>query len=70
MSMTGNSKLNEPIVQIGQKWSYTSGISDTPLLGVTIGDLFDHTIEMYPDHPALISRHQNIRLTYRELKLR
>src|SRR5947209_18900648 len=49
-------------------WSYTSGTSDTPLLGLTIGDLFDQTVEKYPDHPALISRQQNIRLSYRELQ--
>ena len=51
-----------------RRWSYTSGTSDTPLLGLTIGDLFDQTAAAYPDHPALISRHQHIRLTYRELQ--
>ncbi len=50
-------------------WSYTSGTSDTPLLGLTIGDLFDQTVEKYPDNPALISRQQNIRLSYRELQM-
>jgi fatty-acyl-CoA synthase len=50
------------------RWSYTSGTSDTPLLGFTIGDLFDRTAATYPNHPALISRHQQIRLTYRELQ--
>lgn len=49
-------------------WSYTSGTSDIPLLGLTIGDLFDQTVDTYPDQPALISRHQNIRLTYRDLQ--
>jgi len=68
MTNTEQSRLSEPIVQIGQKWSYTSGISDTPLLGLTIGDMFDLTVEKYPDHPALISCQQNIRLTYRELQ--
>ena len=51
-----------------RQWSYTNGTSDTPLLGLTIGDLFDQTAEKYPDHPALISRQQQIRLTYRELQ--
>jgi fatty-acyl-CoA synthase len=50
------------------RWSYTSGTSDTPLLGLTIGDLFDQTVERYPDHPALIARQQQIRLNYRELQ--
>ena len=48
--------------------SYTSGTSDTPLLGITIGDMFDQTAETYPDHPALIARQQNVRLSYRELQ--
>ncbi len=51
-----------------RQWSYTNGTSDTPLLGLTIGDLFDQTVEKYPDNPALISRQQQIRLTYRELQ--
>jgi fatty-acyl-CoA synthase len=50
------------------RWSYTSATSDTPLLGLTIGDMFDLTVERFPDHPALISRHQNVRLSYRELQ--
>ncbi|GHO52535.1 AMP-binding protein [Ktedonobacter robiniae] len=50
-----------------QKWSYTSGISDIPLLGLTIGDMFDQTVASYPDHLALIARAQQIRWTYREL---
>jgi fatty-acyl-CoA synthase len=35
---------------------------------MTIGDKFDQTVATYPDQPALISRSQNIRLTYRELQ--
>jgi len=68
MTETEESKLSESIAQGERRWSYTSGTSDTPLLGLTIGDLFDQTVEKYPDHPALISRHQHIRLTYRELQ--
>ena len=52
-----------------RQWSYTSATSDTPLLGMTIGDLFDQTVATYPDQPALISRQQKIRLTYRELQV-
>jgi fatty-acyl-CoA synthase len=51
-----------------RQWSYTSATSDTSLLGLTIGDLFDQIVEKYPNHPALISRQQYIRLTYRELQ--
>src|SRR3989442_14672091 len=50
------------------RWSYANGTSDVPLLGLTIGDMFDQTTEKYPDNPALISRQQHIRLTYRQLQ--
>jgi fatty-acyl-CoA synthase len=53
---------------VTRQGSYTSGTSDIPLLGMTIGDLFDQTVETYPDHLALVSRAQQIRLSYRELQ--
>jgi fatty-acyl-CoA synthase len=53
---------------VTRQGSYTSGTSDIPLLGMTIGDLFDQTAETYPDHMALISRAQQVRLNYRELQ--
>jgi fatty-acyl-CoA synthase len=49
-------------------WSYTSGTSDVPLLGLTIGDMFDQTSSRYPDNEALVSRHQGLRYTYRQLR--
>jgi fatty-acyl-CoA synthase len=49
-------------------WSYTSGTSEVPLLGLTIGDLFDRTASRYPEHEALVSRHQGLRYTYRALQ--
>lgn len=48
--------------------SYTSGISEKPLLGMTIGDKFDEIAATYPDNDALIVRHQGLRYTYRQLK--
>ena len=48
--------------------SYVSGVSDTPLLGLTIGDMFDQVVAQYPEHEALIARHQGLRLTYRLLQ--
>ncbi len=50
------------------KWSYASGTSDTPLLGMTIGDLFDQTVRRFPDHEALIVRQQGLRYTYSQLR--
>jgi fatty-acyl-CoA synthase len=49
-------------------WSYTSGTSDVSLLGLTIGDMFDRTATRYADNEALVSRHQNLRYTYRQLQ--
>ncbi|HEX6818469.1 MAG TPA: AMP-binding protein, partial [Ktedonobacterales bacterium] len=48
--------------------SYVSGTSDTPLLGMTIGEAFDRTVERFPDSDALISRHQSLRYSWRELQ--
>ena len=47
--------------------SYVSGGSTTPLLGMTIGDCFDATVNANPDRLALVVRSQGIRWTYREL---
>ncbi|MFT4566730.1 MAG: fatty-acyl-CoA synthase [Saprospiraceae bacterium] len=48
--------------------SYLCGISNEPLLGITIGDSFDQSVSEFPDHEAVVSIHQSIRLTYSELK--
>jgi fatty-acyl-CoA synthase len=50
------------------KWSYVSGASTKPLLGITIGDKFDEICDRFPANEALVSRHQNLRYTYRQLK--
>lgn len=68
MTTTQARSLAASMAQDERRWSYTSGISDTPLLGLTIGDMFDETAAKYPDNPALISRHQKIRLSYGELQ--
>src|SRR5579864_4675470 len=48
--------------------SYSSGTSPRPLIGSTIGDLFDRVADQVPDNDALISCHQGLRYTYRELR--
>ncbi|WP_404297184.1 AMP-binding protein [Halomonas sp.] len=48
--------------------SYVSGISNTPLKGQTIGDCFDETVARFADRDALISIHQDLRYTWRELQ--
>jgi fatty-acyl-CoA synthase len=47
--------------------SYSHGTSDTPLLGDTIGDHFERTAARFADRPALVSRQQDVRLTYAQL---
>ena len=49
-------------------WSYRSGTTDAPLLGLTIGDAFDQTVARFPDRDALIVRHQGLRYTYSALR--
>ena len=46
--------------------SYVQGVTSEPLLQKTIGEQLEQTAQQYPDHPALISRHQNIRWSYSE----
>jgi fatty-acyl-CoA synthase len=47
--------------------SYTSGVTQTPLLGETIGANLERTAERFGDREALVSRHQGLRYTYAEL---
>src|SRR5688572_8465433 len=50
--------------------SYVHGASTRPLIGKTIGALFDETCAAHPDQLALVVRHQGVRWTYAELKVR
>jgi fatty-acyl-CoA synthase len=47
--------------------AYAHGTSAKPLLGETIGQAFRRTAERFGDRDAVVSRHQGIRWTYREL---
>ncbi|WP_254227492.1 AMP-binding protein [Burkholderia multivorans] len=47
--------------------SYVSGVSSTPLLGVTIGECFDTIAREHSERLALVVRSQGIRWTYGEL---
>ncbi|EFO80117.1 acyl-CoA synthase [Oscillochloris trichoides DG-6] len=51
------------------RWSYVSGPSEKPLLGMTIGDMFDQTVAKYPDNEALVVCQQGLRYTYTQLKV-
>lgn len=53
-----------------QQASYVHGASDRLLIGDTIGNHLNSIAEQHPDRPAVVVRHQNIRLTYAELNAR
>ncbi|MDN7025798.1 AMP-binding protein [Methanoculleus sp. FWC-SCC1] len=46
--------------------SYACGSSDIPLQGITIGEMLNRIAEKYPENEALVSVHQDVRLTYAE----
>ena len=46
--------------------SYAKGPT-IPLIGETIGDVFDKAVASHSDKDALVSRHQGLRLTYADL---
>ena len=47
--------------------AYAHGVSDTPLIGRTIGEDLERTVARFGERDALVSRHQGIRLSYAEL---
>ncbi|SDY57861.1 AMP-binding protein [Acinetobacter kyonggiensis] len=48
--------------------SYAYGTSSQPLLGMTIGEKFDQACQQYANQDAVISVHQNVRLSYKQLQ--
>ena len=47
--------------------AYAHGLHDVPLLGETIGENFDRMVALHGSREAVVSCHQEIRLTYDEL---
>ena len=43
------------------------GVSTPALIEQTIGEFFTTVVQQWPNHAALVSRHQDVRYTYREL---
>jgi fatty-acyl-CoA synthase len=68
MTQTQTEHATQVLDRASRRMSYLSGTSDTPLLGVTIGDLFDQTAARFADHEALVVRQQGLRYTYGELR--
>ena len=47
--------------------SYVHGVSETPLMGLTVGACFDRAVARHRDREALVVPHQDVRWTYAEL---
>jgi fatty-acyl-CoA synthase len=52
----------------GLELSYVHGAGDQPLIGKTIGQFFDDACAKWATRSALVVRHQNVRLSYAELR--
>ncbi|MFA6311684.1 MAG: AMP-binding protein [Sterolibacterium sp.] len=50
--------------------SYVHGASEMPLIGSTVGDCFDAACALHGARDALVVVHQNVRLSFAELKSR
>src|SRR5450830_612774 len=48
--------------------SLSSGATDVPLIEQTLGQFFDAMVARQPDQEALVSAHQQLRYSYRELQ--
>jgi fatty-acyl-CoA synthase len=53
--------------QVYDELSYVHGASDTPFIGMTIGAMLNRITEHLPDNEALVSCHQGLRYTWRQL---
>ena len=51
----------------GLKWSYFHRGGTERLLGKTIPDMLAEVVCRHPDNDAIVSRHQNRRMSYTEL---
>jgi fatty-acyl-CoA synthase len=57
-----------PLPETETQHSHSKGAVGTPLIEKTIGKLFDEVCSAYEGNDALVSRHQALRFTYRDLK--
>jgi fatty-acyl-CoA synthase len=67
---TANRNLTKEETDMNTHQSYVHGASAKPLIGATIGQFFDAACERHRDREALVVRHQDLRLTYGELRRR
>ena len=51
---------------MAESWSYVCGVSDTPLLFETVGQVLARAARTHPEREAIVVRHQNVRWTWAE----
>jgi fatty-acyl-CoA synthase len=68
--MTSIAKLSTINVTAEPHSSYVQGAYEAPLIGTTIGQLFNLIADAHADREALLIPHQNVRWTYAELRRR
>ena len=66
----GDALASKSHESLSKPLSYVHGSSPLPLIGDTLGVVFDRVVARFGDREALVVRHQNVRWTYRELKQR
>ena len=66
MTLPEKRPINLP--EPAQSLSYAKGPTDKSLIEKTIGEMFDEIASKYEDNEALVSRHQEQRFTYSQLK--
>ena len=67
MAQADSAQGGDASTRRGSAPSYVHGASAVPLLGETIGQNLDRTAARVPDRDALVSVHQDVRLTYAQL---
>ena len=64
----GVQHVKRPFFSDDAHLAYAHGASNVPLIGATIGEVFDRVAESQHDRDALVSCHQGLRYTYSQLK--
>lgn len=60
--------IHRSTASIIPKPSYYKGPKHEPLKNMTVGNLIDEAAEKYPNREAIVSVHQNRKITFSDLK--
>ncbi|MEO0250494.1 MAG: AMP-binding protein, partial [candidate division WOR-3 bacterium] len=66
MGSVSNSKRGDPALSVGRGLSYAYRGSEVPLIGETIGHMFERVARTYPENEALVYLPTGVRWTYKE----